>query len=134
MRGVVLLIIILLVLSVVMRLRKNSNKCPCDKQKRIRDLLEQDGENCGRQKGLNELEQDTMFRGVIPQQNQPDHIANLWKCENSHPKILEGAGAGCMDTVFASDYPTPLRGAAVNQNVDDVSNMHLVSRFAVTRS
>ncbi len=132
MQGIILSIIILLIVILVVNVRKRS--CWCPYKKAVDAASELDEENCDKQKGLNELEQDTLFRGLIPNQNQPDHTANLWKCENSHPKILENAGVGCPDTVFASDYPTPLRGAVVNQNVDDVSNMHLISRFATIGS
>lgn len=76
-------------------------------------------------KGLNELEQSTRSRGYVPEILQPNHTANLWKCEYSHPQMSNGH----LDTVFASDYPTPIRGGAVHLNVSDNSCAHKLSRF-----
>jgi hypothetical protein len=138
MRGIILAILIILIVTVLLCPGKASVRecnCPkCNQQRFVGELasmrmpLTQES----MQRGLNDVEQSTISRGVVPYQNQPDHVANLWKCDYSHPRTLEGAG--CLDTIFASDYPTPLRGAMVNQNVGDVSNMHLVSRFAGVRS
>ncbi len=119
--------------------KKENAGCNCPKCKRENAGKHNDifagellSESSLQQRGLNDLVQDTGSRGYVPYQNQPDHVANFWKCDYSHARQQEGAG--CLDTVFASDYPTPLRGAAVNQDVGGVSNMHLISRFAAVRS
>jgi hypothetical protein len=77
---------------------------------------------------LNDLEQDVSFRGIIPDADQPNHTANLWKCDYSHPQIAIN-GAGNPVTSFSSDFITPLRGAKVAQDVCDTSRAHLISRF-----
>jgi hypothetical protein len=74
-----------------------------------------------------DMEQNTDYRGVVPDLNQPDHVANFWKCDYSHANYIEGAG--CLDTIFASDYPTPLRGSMVKQDVNSNMRTHIMSRF-----
>lgn len=138
MYGIILTVLILIILSIALCSKKNSvKKCncaKCNKQRMMKqfNMRQMPEVQDSMQRGLFDMEQDTVSRGIVPYQNQPDHIANLWKCDYSHPKTLEGAG--CLDTIFASDYPTPLRGSAVNQSVGDVSNMHLISRFATISS
>lgn len=138
MSNAILAVLVLIIIGILLWPSRSANNtcaksCYCPKcraqaivEKRSRDLFP--NEEPVTQRGLNDLEQTPISRGYKPYQNQPDHIANLWKCEYSHPGIVEGAG--CLDTVFASDYPTPLRGAVVKQNVSDTYNSHLVSRFA----
>ncbi len=131
MQGIILLILILIITSMLLCPSIKKPRCNC--KLKNKDLISYHvKQDCASQRGLHEIEQTPLTRGFVPEQNQPDHVANMWKCDYSHPNLVEGAG--CLDTVFASDFPTPLRGAAVNQNVEDVSNMHLISRFAVTKS
>lgn len=80
--------------------------------------------------GMNEIDQTTWSRGFVPNPQQPNHTANLWKCEYSHPNIRDGQ----RETVFESDYPTPMRGSAVNMRIGDISDMHIISRFGATNS
>lgn len=82
--------------------------------------------------GLNELEQDPQTRGFVPYANQPDHIGNMWKSDQS-----QSNGSGCGSNKYNSyeaDIYTPIRDMAVNQDLFDVSNMHILSRFGSTSS
>lgn len=133
MHKIILGVLVILIICAIMVSKKScKKKCNCSKcrHKKYIDAVRivSDEERASAEiRGLSDLEQSTASRGIVPHQNQPDHIANLWKCEYSHSKMVDGRGY--LDTSFASDYPTPLRGAIVNQNVRDVSNMHLLSRF-----
>jgi hypothetical protein len=73
-----------------------------------------------------DVEQDPRSRGLVPQQKQPDHIANLWKCDHSQPKH---ANTVCSERDARFTYGVTMRRPVVNQNVGDVSNMHKISRF-----
>lgn len=79
--------------------------------------------------GLTEVEQHTRSRGYVPHANQPDHVANLWKCDQSQ--------CSQDDSISRNEYYTDKaqpRSKSVNMLTEDVSNMHKVSRFAATRS
>jgi hypothetical protein len=74
---------------------------------------------------LNDAAQDTQSRGLVPSANQPDHNLNLWKSEAStFAGIPDDTDGDAANEYFAS------KGKLVNQNVDDVSNMHMASRFS----
>lgn len=74
-------------------------------------------------RGLFELEQTPQSRGRVPSANQPNHVANLWKCGQSH---FSGNSDDRED--FANDF-VPKRSKSVDMKVSDVSNQHLASRF-----
>lgn len=84
------------------------------------------------QMGLNELEQDTQTRGFVPYANQPDHVGNMWKTDQS--QINETCHGPSKIHSYTADIQTPMRGKVVNMGVDDVSNMHVMSRFGCTAS
>lgn len=131
-RAIFCLVVIFLLISLVHNKPAPKRRCGCGhihcKGCRLSKPIEAiyATEEAPTQRGLYELQQTTRSRGFIPSSNQPNHTANLWKCDLSHPKVV---GSGQYDTIFASDYPTPIRGSSVNLTVQDVSNMHLVSRF-----
>ena len=77
-------------------------------------------------RSLREVEQDTLSRGFVPEKNQPNHTANMWKCEYSHPQLND---LGQPDTIFGSDYPTRLRGTVEYSDIITASNMQQISRF-----
>lgn len=81
------------------------------------------------QRGLNELEQDTRSRGIVPEADQPNHIANLWKCDAEIP-IKDCAYSSPM----VYDYDTQLRDKVVNMDQNENLNMHVLSRFGSTCS
>ncbi len=128
-----IIILSILLLIVCKRERKPHRSCGCSA-----DMKKNNSHITGmyyaskKNGGLNDLSQDVNSRGNVPAPNQPDHIANLWKCEHSHARQLEGSG--CLDTIFSSDYETPVLDSVMSQSVQDVSNMHKVSRFAVVQS
>ncbi len=76
--------------------------------------------------GLNELEQTTQSRGMVPTLNQPDHTSNLWKCDQSQYSI-DGQS-------YEADICTPLRSKVISQSPSDISRSHLTSRFSTERS
>lgn len=79
--------------------------------------------------GLNEVELNTRSRGYVPHANQPNHVANLWKCDQSHCDQDE--------SLYRNEYNTditPMRTPAAHMTNDDVSNMHLTSRFGSVTS
>lgn len=78
-------------------------------------------------KGLHEMSQDTLSRGYVPFQDQPDHVSNMWKVDYSHPYTDD---KGRHQTSFSSDLGTPLRINRTHINTCDNSNMHLFTRFA----
>ena len=80
------------------------------------------------QKGLHEIQQDTLTRGIVPHLNQPNHVSNRWKVEYSHPNVDQ---SGRSQTSFSSDCHTPMRNSRSNIGVNENSSMYLVSRFAV---
>lgn len=90
--------------------------------------------------GLNELEQDPQTRGFVPYANQPDHVGNMWKTDRSQSGASEcGCTSECPHNTkkynsYESDIYTPLRERAINQNIADVSNMHIISRFGCVSS
>lgn len=78
--------------------------------------------------GLHEVEQNTRMRGYVPHANQPNHVSNLWKCDQSQ----------CTqdDMMMRNDYMTdtaPVR-APSGADAQDSSNMHITSRFATVPS
>lgn len=83
--------------------------------------------------GLREIEMTPISRGIVPVQNQPNHVANLWKCDisqsQSNAMVCEEA-----DTPVAFDFITPVRGKIVNMDVDDSANMQKISRFGSVSS
>lgn len=83
-------------------------------------------------RGLNEIEQTTQSRGYIPYANQPDHVANLWKCDQSHCENLSKDRDEMQD--YIADVYIPSRAKVVNLHIKDASNMHITSRFASTSS
>jgi hypothetical protein len=72
--------------------------------------------------GLREVEMTPVSRGVVPVQNQPNHVANLWKCDlfqsQSNTMVCEQA-----DTPVAFDFITPVRGKVVDMDVKDALDM-----------
>lgn len=86
------------------------------------------------QKGLNELEQTTQSRGYIPHANQPNHVANMWKCDQSQKAARIYDGTGREVGTIESDDHVIVRGKTVNLCVGDASEMHLTSRFSSTSS
>lgn len=79
--------------------------------------------------GLHEVELNTRTRGYVPHANQPNHVANLWKCDQSH--------CDQEDMTDRNEYNSEanvVRGAVVNMSNDDASNMHLTSRFGGVKS
>ena len=74
-------------------------------------------------RGLHELDQTTQSRGVIPMANQPNHVANLWKCGQSHFSDINNDRTEDLDDYLST------RSKSVNMKVDDVSGQHLASRF-----
>lgn len=84
------------------------------------------------QMGLNELEQDTQTRGYVPYANQPDHVGNMWKTDQSQMNTMCNGDSKIYS--YESDIQTPMRGKMVNMDVGDVSGMHIVSRFGSTSS
>jgi hypothetical protein len=138
-----IVIILLLLLTSACRNESRQSSCRCTAEKqcdmcrekqcggmRYRLCDSDNAVNNDRQRGLSELQQTPRSRGLVPGVNQPDHISNLWKCDQSHPKIRSD---GQYDTSFGSDYPTYIRGAVVNMQVEDVSGMHL-TRFGAINS
>jgi len=84
------------------------------------------------QMGLNDLEQHTQTRGFVPYANQPDHVGNMWKTDQS--QINEVCHGPSKIHSYTADVQTPMRGKVVNMGVNDVSNMHVISRFGCTAS
>ncbi len=123
------LFIVLLILYIWLCRRRHS-KCKCSKCRRhnkIQEVVFDDDSQRFMYRNLNDVEEAPDSRGIVPQQNQPDHVANRWKCDHSHPRVIDGGRYA--DTVFASDYPTPLRNFAVNQTIGAISDGHLLTRF-----
>jgi hypothetical protein len=81
--------------------------------------------------GLQELEQDTKIRGCVPYANQPDHVGNMWKSDQS--QTSESCGRDASQS-YEDDIETPMRGKVVNLHPSDSSNMHIISRFGCTPS
>lgn len=82
--------------------------------------------------GLNELEQDTQTRGYVPYANQPDHVGNLWKSDQS--QINESCHGPSQIHSYQADIQTPMREKVVNLGVNGVSDMHIMSRFGCISS
>jgi hypothetical protein len=82
-------------------------------------------------KGMNELENSTQSRGRVPYANQPNHIANRWKCDYTHP-MAKSNKDGVVNIDFTEDTYSPLRSAVTNMNVQDCSDQHLSTRFGST--
>jgi hypothetical protein len=76
--------------------------------------------------GLNEISQDNYYRGYVPEINQPNHTANCWKSEYSHPYTDD---SGRSHTSFTSDYVTPLRRHITSLDVMGTSAAHQMARF-----
>jgi hypothetical protein len=79
--------------------------------------------------GLNEVEQNTKSRGIVPYANQPNHVANLWKGDHSHCSQEEA-----IDRNDEKSDAMPRRNKVMNMGRDQVSNMHIVSRWGCTSS
>ena len=74
---------------------------------------------------INDAAQDTQSRGLVPSANQPDHIEGFWKSEDSSfVGIPDDTDGDVANAYYAS------KGKIVNQNVSEVSNMHITSRFS----
>jgi len=74
---------------------------------------------------INDAAQDTQSRGLVPSANQPDHTGGLWKSEDSSfAGIPDDTDGDVANEYYAS------KGKIVNQNVNDASNMHIISRFS----
>ena len=82
--------------------------------------------------GLNELEQDTQTKGFVPYANQPNHVDNMWKSDQSQG--TEAYSGANEISLYESDIQTPMRAKMVNMDIDDTSNMHIMSRFGCTGS
>ncbi|MGL5936557.1 MAG: hypothetical protein ACRCZI_13165 [Cetobacterium sp.] len=79
--------------------------------------------------GLHEVEQNTRSRGYIPHANQPNHVANLWKCDQSQCNQEDMSDRN----EYNSDI-TPVRNPVVQMDSNGSSNMHITSRFATIPS
>lgn len=90
-------------------------------------LCQEKPEFCGdhHPEPLNDAAQDTQSRGIVPNANQPDHSMNMWKSEDS-----SFAGIPDDSTEDAANAYYASKGKLVNQDVSDVSNMHMTSRFS----
>ncbi len=115
-------VIILAILIVLLCTRRSNKKCSA---KKVIVMREDDVEEAVG--SLNDLEQDVFVRGAIPESNQPNHTANMWKCDFSHAAMIEGAGY--LDNSFAVDYPTPLR-PQYGRDLQGMINSHMLPRFA----
>ena len=136
--GTLILVLFLILISGSLRQSSHKSKCGCGcgfshyaTEYNEQAYSGSEPEEAPKSRGLNELQQTPRSRGFLPDINQPDHTSNLWKCDQSHPQMLSN---GQQDTIFASDYPTPLRRSMVNLGVDDVSDMHIISRFGSINS
>ena len=119
---------VFLVMCMMYKQKSKAQRCVCGGAGTDHLFLEKEDKL---QRGMNELEQDVFNRGYVPQ-DAPNSIASRWSSDYSHARQKEGAGY--LDTVFASDYPTPIRSPCVNQSMNDAFRMQLVSRFAASRS
>lgn len=134
MPALVFALIVLLVILTIFRIgmRKCRVKCKCPKclvpaHPRNIHLLASET----RETGLNDIEETVSARNHNPFPTQPDHTANLWKCDHSHAKMAEGRGY--LDNSFAVDFPTPIRGGK-QAHVSECSNTHIMSRFGASAS
>lgn len=136
-----ILLVILVVLIFLMSCQKKSPEskgCDADKKSgsayftNIDDIrITESKMDSQTHSGLKEIEQTPRSRGMVPTQNQPDHIANLWKCDSSLSNIMV---CEQMDKPIAYDFVTPLRGKVVNMNVNEASEMQKISRFGSVSS
>lgn len=83
-------------------------------------------------RGINDMEQTTVTRGYVPTANQPDHVANLWKCDQSHCDTPNQYNDELQDQV--ADVYIPSRTKVVNLHLKDASDMHVTSRFSSVAS
>ncbi len=132
MHQIIFAVLVVLLICALLCSRKR-RKCLCPRcqdirMKKINDLPEREESMI---KGLHDLEQTPISRGIVPDYGQPDHVSNMWKSDYSHARQHEGAGY--LDTVFASDYPTPLRCPMKQRDLNEISNSHLIARFANTQ-
>lgn len=128
---VVVFIILIFIIYIHQPNRVHIQKCGCPKC-RMADMPSKRfdmhmNEKSDRPKSMWDQEQDVYSRGAITNKNQPNHTENFWKCDYSHARYADGTG--CLDTVFAADYPTPLRLGMMNQDVKGNMRSHMISRF-----
>jgi len=134
------LLILLIIFTVYSLLKRYARKCGCRRCRNERFFSSIINEELDYPKlednllkeSLFDVEQTPLSRGDMLPNPEPNHVINRWKSNYSHAKQKDGTGF--LDTVFASDYPTPIRGALVSQDVGDVSCSHLITRFGNTRS
>lgn len=119
---------------------KNKSQCPCGRPNGCNckrsckrpELLVLDTERSDvSMKSLNDLEYDTLYRGMAPRVDCPNHINGRWMADYSH------VAADHLDRPNLSsayDVETRLVSRSANLNLCDNSNMHLTSRFATERS
>lgn len=123
-------VIIILILCIMCR-KHNKHHAPCDTDEYLTVLpktteitnMEQSGST------LNEAEQDTQTRGSVPPMNQPDHVANFWKSDQSQSsEFYQNNKQDMFDKYMGT------KGSAATMNPTQASNMHVTSRFATLRS
>jgi PBP1b-binding outer membrane lipoprotein LpoB len=76
---------------------------------------------------IREVELDNNIRGVAPMVNQPNHTANMWKCDVSQ------SVDGVVNEIACEGFGA-MNSKAVNMNIGDSSRMHITSRFAGAKS
>jgi hypothetical protein len=81
----------------------------------------------GQNGSIREVELDNTIRGVVPVSTQPNHTANMWKCDTSQSDDSTVKEIVC-------DHFRPMGNNVVNMDVGDSSRMHITSRFASTGS
>jgi hypothetical protein len=91
--------------------------------------------------GLNDMEQTPQTRGYVPMMNQPDHISNLWKSDDSqqnnnspYKQEYKEKYLNEFMVVAPTNAPpekeTPIKASAVSMSVKDTSKSHITTRFA----
>jgi hypothetical protein len=126
-------VIIILILCIMCR-KHNKHHAPCDTDEYLtfRSDIPKTTEitNLDRSDStLNEAEQDTQTRGSVPPMNQPDHVANFWKSDQSQSsEFYQNNKQDMFDKYMGT------KGSAAIMNPTQASNMHVTSRFATLRS
>jgi hypothetical protein len=77
--------------------------------------------------GLNEIVQDTRSRGLAPTVYHTNYVLGKWDVLYEHP---DTDNMGRPENICSDGLYAPLTQGKRNLHPDDVSAMHLVSRFA----